>query len=300
MKLEFISQHGNKDRIDVCLDALNFLESQLTAGNTLYKVDLDKAKDNVKHLLERAFDAQIKGPILAALSQVRDLPETDERVAFIREAYYNCTHEFHRVTTNKKLLAVLENSTFSNETWVDSLATACKDQEELQTFFKQAYATCQKGKKPSGRVASVNPNKVMGTCSCCFRSIARDGKVGMALHGYRRLGGAQSSSCAGVRWPCLEESVSGLEHFIALTKREIEGAIKAVESLQAKTEVQLMMRDPQTKQKELVTFVQGEPKFKQIHQQLVYQAQSDLKNLKAHLVYCEQRLIQWQEFHKVS
>lgn len=300
MKLEFLSQQIELAKVQLCLDQLNTLEGSLQTNQPIYKVELDSAKDTVKRLLEKAFDSQIKNPVLAALAQVRDLPETDERVAFIREAYYNCTYEFHRVTTNKKLLVALKNSTFSNENWVQALEAATKDQEELQTFFKQAYSTCQKGRKPSGRVAVVNPNKIMGTCSCCFRSIARDGKSGMALHGYRRLGGAQSSSCAGVRWPCLEESLSGLEHFIALTKKEIDTSVKAIAALKVRTSVQVLVRNLKTRQKELVTFSEGEPEFEQTRQHLVYQAESELNSLKAHRMYCEQRLIDWKAFHKVS
>jgi hypothetical protein len=68
----------------------------------------------------------------------------------------------------------------------------------------------------------VNPDQVRGTCSCCFRDTAVIETGRMAHHGYERPGdGAQSASCAGVRFRPLEVSTEGLEWLVWSTSEKL-------------------------------------------------------------------------------
>ncbi len=78
-------------------------------------------------------------------------------------------------------------------------------------------------KKPSVPAKPVSPDQVRGSCACCFRDIALDGREGMALHGYSRpWPGMQTGSCPGARVPCLEISVRGLEWNIGNIQKRLE------------------------------------------------------------------------------
>lgn len=124
-----------------------------------------------------------------------------------------------------KTIKKVEEANFSETipAWfaIKTLCHECKPLADSLTLLKSCIV---KGRKPSENPKQVNPNKIIKTCSCCFRSIAtKHGNARMADHGYRRPGyGFQTKSCFGTNYPPLEYSNSGLVAIIEYIKKEIE------------------------------------------------------------------------------
>lgn len=85
------------------------------------------------------------------------------------------------------------------------------------------------GRAPNPNPKPENPDKIVRTCSCCFRQIAVQGNR-MVHHGYKRpWDGGQTASCLGIRFKPLERSDEGLKALLLGTERHIESCKKQLE-----------------------------------------------------------------------
>ena len=84
----------------------------------------------------------------------------------------------------------------------------------------------------------VNPNKIIRTCSCCFREIALSKSGHMVHHGFQRPGdGYQTDSCFGISYKPLERSNEGLVAIIDVIEKQLEHKNSAYKKLETSKEV---------------------------------------------------------------
>jgi hypothetical protein len=84
-----------------------------------------------------------------------------------------------------------------------------------------------KGRRPSGKIAIENPNKIIMTCPCCGRKIAVGTNDRMVNHGFQRPGyGWLVGNCIGVNHKPLEVSDEGLRYMVELLTNEHEKLIE--------------------------------------------------------------------------
>ncbi len=173
----------------------------------IYNVEYEEIKRVLNRTLEQAWQAL---PIL-----YRELPENISWFLYQRSvSSLHSVFSHHKQLTNTKLEHPSIQVALNLLQEALPLAQAMKDVKEF--IVKGRIPNPLNQPKPG------NPNKVVRTCSCCFRQIAVQ-PGGMAHHGYRRPGwGRQTNSCLGVRFPPLEVSLKGLEYLIEKQQKHLE------------------------------------------------------------------------------
>lgn len=130
---------------------------------------------------------------------------------------------------------------------VDAMRSICEELLPLALAIKDLKTKTIKGRAPSaGDSKPVNPNKVVMTCPCCFRSIAvMEGH--MAHHGYRRPGhGLQTCSCPGIRFKPLEVSREGLDWLINTKENTRDHLLRQLDDKLASTMTLIVKREVKT------------------------------------------------------
>lgn len=99
-----------------------------------------------------------------------------------------------------------------------------------------------KGRLPSARPPSQNPDKVIKQCPCCYRDIAVSEAGKMVHHGYQRPGdGFQTPSCWGINYVPLQESTEGLEFVVQWRTERLDQEKAYRERLETATEVSVLI-----------------------------------------------------------
>ena len=198
-------------------------------------------------------------------------------------------------------------------TWRKLRKSSCYDApvRAMRALANEVYPLAEvmaemKGRLIAGRAAPVRAaapaapdptDQIRGTCSCCFRSIAVLDTGEMAHHGYQRPGiGAQTSSCAGIRFEPLERSVAGLEWLIGHTRDQIarsETALAGKDGLEKLTILERRGRLtlPRTVEKEHPDFPATLRAWERDHRLTITACESSLEMLGG-------ALITWQAWHQ--
>lgn len=146
------------------------------------------------------------------------------------------------------------------------------------------------GRAPSaGPSLPANPNKVVKTCPCCFRTIAVQ-RGTMAHHGYTRpRHGWQTSSCPGIRFKPLEVSSEGLEWLITALRTRLEFVRT---ELQNKDSIgHLIVTSREGKQ---VRIEKGSEKWGRAFARHVGQLQTEAQGLEQELPELGKKLAEWK------
>lgn len=170
--------------------------------------------------------------------------------------------------------------------------------EAMDRFLKEALPLCLtvmslktktiKGRTPS-EPAKVNPNKVVMTCPCCFHQIAKAKNGKMVHHGYQRPGnGWQTSSCPGIRFKPLEESLEGLLWIIDETKKQL---IKTQNLFDNKDSIETLIVVVRKVSKQIK---KGEEGWKTRFDQRVRDLEYEIKSLTRQVKYLEEVLLVWK------
>lgn len=165
----------------------------------------------------------------------------------------------------------------------------------------------KKGRKPSegseSNPSSINPNKIVKTCPCCFRQIAirkkttKDGKETSEIvnHGYHRPGwGFLTNGCIGVGFPALEDSPKGLEHLLSVLKDTLSK--KETELFQTDWEQAVFTLNPSrfSKKSEPTEIRKGHPRFEMMKQRTINGLKSSIKYLKDDIEHYDKVLSNWE------
>ena len=175
---------------------------------------------------------------------------------------------------------------------VDAMRAFCAEALPLAEAVASLKDKVVKGRAPSaGPSKPVNPNKVVKTCSVCFRAIAVVGGT-MAHHGYTRPEmGWQTASCQGIRFKPLEVSSEGLQWLIAALRERLD-ARKLAYAKRATHPEFLMTR--QGRDGAAVKVVRDDPLWPQLFARHVGELRSEIAAIERDLPVLDKMLADWK------
>ena len=175
---------------------------------------------------------------------------------------------------------------------VDAMRAYCAEVLPLAEAVASLKDKVVKGRAPSaGPSKPVNPNKVVKTCSVCFRAIAVVGGT-MAHHGYTRPEmGWQTASCQGIRFKPLEVSSEGLQWLIAALRERLDARKLAYAKRATHPEV-LMTR--QGRDGAAVKVVRDDPLWPQLFARHVGELRSEIAAIERDLPVLDKMLADWK------
>lgn len=193
-------------------DAICDLRDGLAAGQ-IRNATLTDAKRRLGSIVEQAWSKHIREPYFHA-GAWRNLPAEIVEL----EDSMNISSLHGLLAAKRKMDA----AALPDHPAVTIMKSLMAEAHPIAEAVRDLQPMVVKGRAPTAPTPPANPDKVVASCSCCFRGIAVTGAGRMAHHGYQRPGdGYQTSSCEGVRFPPLEVSVEGLEWLVDTTKDKI-------------------------------------------------------------------------------
>lgn len=267
----------------VFLRILTELIQALEAGQ-IRKADHDRIKSYFSYRMDKIWDYHI-WPVLGV--QLANL--SSELKTFFRTVNKPMGLYQIKALYKKAMAAKVDGELVKR---LQDMASELLPLAECMDYLKDHLVS---GRAPSNKPAQPeNPNKKLGTCSCCFRQIAIMGEH-MAHHGYQRPGqGYQTASCAGIRFKPLEQSTAGLEWLITVTEQrinELQQQLANVDSIP-----NLMIMKPRGQLATQITRDMPEwPKALANHKNMLI---SQASQKQSDLVYFKKALEQWQEYHR--
>lgn len=206
------------------------------------------------------------------------------------QLYYTC-----RIMNTHEILLVDRKLAKSRlqDVAVQAMRTVIAEALPLAQAIAHLKGKVVKGRAPSTRPeAPANPDKLMQTCSCCFRQVAVAPTGKMAHHGYKRPGaGRQTASCDGVRFPPLEVSCEGLEWMVGHTSAQLEQEKAAYLRRHDRTEIALLRK------RKLVTITKDDPDWQRELGYLIETMEREIKALIGLLATLQKALATWQDYH---
>jgi hypothetical protein len=188
--------------------ALRYIDEGLRCGE-IRNIAWKESKDALSRFVDHAWEKLIDEPYFwGQRDQSEDLYQFgwDVRVSGL-----------HGVTASKKRA----DKTKLEGPAVDAARNLLHELQPLTDAVNSLKAHIVKGRAPNPDPKPENPNKVVRTCPCCFRSIAVQSNR-MVHHGYERpWEGMQTASCMGIRYKPLERSDEGLRAAIIGTEKHI-------------------------------------------------------------------------------
>ncbi len=194
-------------------EALSELADGVARGQ-IRKVVFDEVKHYLGRALEKAYEKHVSGRFSHG-GKWEQLAEADRELLFAI-----------RLSGLSDIAASIKKAERSRATGECALAIRefLGEVQPLGEAVVYLRDKVVKGRAPPSDKPSQpeNPNKIVKTCACCFRSIAIAG-AGMAHHGYQRPGPReQTASCPGIRFPPLEVSNAGLVWLIGTVRTELD------------------------------------------------------------------------------
>lgn len=135
----------------------------------------------------------------------------------VLDLYYKSVMSFHDVISAKKKADKIKITDLNDaeKEYVKLYKELCNELIETALSLKEVKQFIVKGRKVSSETSKpINENKIVKTCSCCFRNIAIDKQKNIVHHGFQRYDGFQSESCFGQGFPSWEDSDIGTRKYI--------------------------------------------------------------------------------------
>ena len=178
------------------------------------KVVHDELKMMFSRLVDKAWKAYVDAQFFHGKGDIEDQE--------LQALYWSIsTLSLHDMLSTKKKL---DRSKVTGPE-IDAMKALAAEAHPIAQAMADVKATLVKGRAapdPARAAAQENPDKIVRTCPCCFRSIALMGQK-MAHHGYERPGNYnQTSSCEGILFAPLEVSSEGLVHVIDNEKSRLK------------------------------------------------------------------------------
>ena len=227
------------------LNAVRTIEEGMN-DMVVYNTEFNDAKERISRVVDEAWKFYVSEPFFYA-GKWQELSAEDINVYDIN------VYGLHDTISASKKVAKLKHYSVLMTT-VRNLLAECLP---ISLAVKELKPKVIKGRKPSGRVAEVNPDKVVKTCPCCLRQIAVRGGT-MVHHGYERTGhGYTIGSCPAVnRFKPLEESSEGALYMIDQFKMILARASNTLAVADDLNEISRTFRDGSKE-----TYRRGDAKF---------------------------------------
>lgn len=258
------------------------------AKSAIRKVALDEVKSTLGRAADTSWERNVQEPFFYA-GRYRDQPRE------IQNLYHainvSSLHDCH--SARKKIdRAGLEGPV------VDAMNAVMAEALPLAEAVRDLKDHVVKGRAPNPDPPAPNPDKEIGTCSCCMRGIAVAGR-GMAHHGYQRPGtGQQTSSCPGIRFPPLETSTEGLEWIIGVTGEGLQRKTERLAGADAMTEIRWAERDRKSPGGVAERVCRkDEPEWPRVHRRWVANLESEIRGAESRLAFMGEELAKWRRFH---
>lgn len=230
------------------IDAVNVIEKALKE-KVIYNPEYNKAKT--------IFNYGINVYFRRSIHQYEEFYQDINKNQALSDLYYHSMSGFSFVMSGaKKARKVLEQS---ENSYARQYLDLCLELMPLVETMNELKPYIVLGRRPSGKVpVNKNTNKIVKTCSCCFREIAIDKNGRIVHHGYKRsFAGFQTTSCFGQGYPSWETSPQGLIDFIKNLESHIVFNQEKLLQIEEKTEYKIKLRET----KEIVVVKKGSEKF---------------------------------------
>lgn len=177
-----------------------------------------------------------------------------------------------------------------------TLADFCALFHDLVVYILEANKTLKVLKRQDLKCERAAPvsNTKRGTCSFCFRNIAIDGQTGMAHHGYRRLGGSQSASCGGIRYPAFEISPAGTQARIDSLRNTVERNKERLSQSESWEYVYSWKQAKNGRNPELKKIMRGDENFHLYAIRHKAELKSEIKNAMQTIVRLSKKVKEWK------
>ncbi len=256
------------------------LDAAIAEGR-IRKVEYEEIKSELGRLVDRAYQTNVNEPYFNA-------GRWEEWGNEIYMLHCQCDpSNLHEVIACAKKLAKTELTGKP----VDAMREVTDQLLPLANALKSLKAQIVLGRAPStGPAKPENPNKIVRTCSCCFRAIAVQGNR-MVHHGYRRpsWGYGQTASCPGIRYKPLERSNEGLVAMRNSSQRELE---KLQEKWEQREQVTSIMTE---KNRVKTTVNKGDPDWDRAHRGYVWKLDQAMRSEKSEIEGLDFRLSRWKQ-----
>jgi len=271
---------------ELFLESVQEFRDGLATGG-IRNVVYQDAKSRLGNAVNAAWDAQVREPFFYA-GKWEDVSEE------IRQFDYtlNMSNLHDVISTSKKLA-----KTKLDGPVIDAMKAVAAEALPLAEASAELKGMIVKGRapRPEAQTKPVNPNQIRGTCSCCFRNIAVTAGT-MAHHGYERPGwGMQTSSCAGIKFPNLEKSTEGLVWLIDQAEKRID----LLEATLAHPDEIASVWVPNRTDNRLPgkKVERGDEGFDRHLRNHLNRLRSEVVLVKSHLVFGQEALKTWTEWH---
>lgn len=287
LRFDLLRPEGRRgERFDDAISALR----EGTANSAIRKVVLDAVKSTLSSAVDKAWAQHVKEPFFWA-GKYLEQPEGIQTLhyAITVSNLHDC------LSTAKKI----DRSSLEGPA-IDAMKAVLAEALPLAEAVRDLKDHVVKGRAPNPNPPPANPDKEIGTCSCCMRGIAVSDNR-MALHGYQRPGnGEQTASCAGIRFPPLETSTRGLEWLVGATDERILRLRERIENKDSVKELYWTERD----RKSLSGFTRrhctdADPDWPQVHARHFANLRSELRITSHRRESFGEELVKWQAFHDV-
>ena len=208
----------------------------------------------------------------------------------IADLYWKSIMSLHDIVSAHKQVSKIEDR--ENE-YVKAYQAAADELIQLALDVKFMKDKIVKGRDPSKKKEIVvNPNKIIRTCSCCFREIALSKSGHMVHHGFQRPGdGYQTDSCFGISYKPLERSNEGLVAIIDVIEKQLEHKNSAYKKLEISKEVSFVNE----KTKKVVLLSEENEDFNKMKSQIMERILSEIKQLNFDLKIYKDKLKNWRQ-----
>lgn len=199
--------------------------------------------------------------------------------------YYKSVMSFHDVISAKKQADKLKAVYPEEAVYIEKCQKLCNELIDTALALKELKEYVVKGRKPSEKPSKPeNENKVVKTCSCCFRSIAINKQGKIVHHGYQRFDGFQSASCFGQGYLSWEESDKGtIDYIEQLTKAKER---KEKELIELPNEEVLYF----TSRRKRESVKKGDPMFDKVKMRIKQDLEYQVRSYISHIEYLQYQI----------
>lgn len=280
MFFETLSQFLNNNRKTQFFNAVALL-AQCKEDKVIYNVDFNSIKSTLNKSVEYAFREGIDNFCYDNYDKLDD----DIKVLHDKNVL-----SLHDIISAHKLVGKIKNQedpfVISYKKLTDELIDIAIDLKEIKKYIV-------KGRKESDKkIQEENPNKVVRTCPCCFRSIALTKSGTLVHHGFQRPGyGFQTPSCLGVDFEPYERSDKGSLFMVKLTKEQLEQS----QSNLKKLELANIITEVNIKTKKVIEYGIDHPEFQYKKSIALSKNKSEVEQLKHENEFYNKKLKEWKK-----
>lgn len=214
--------NANDKNVSV-VKAIKTIEEAHEVGS-IRNADYNEVKRVMSNAILNGWDNAVSCLYLKNTSRNGD---TSKAALGANDLYYCCPDSLYAMLSFSKKLEKAKKTGILESAYADFFTAAQNYHDELIGLaekFRDLKGNIVKGRAPSLKATSVNPDQIRGTCPVCFKVHAVVGG-GMARHGYQLPGGGlKTADCPGTGSLPYEVSDEGVKTYIASMEVSIADA----------------------------------------------------------------------------